>query len=116
MLQQLKIVRFKTLIILLFFSFFTSVVFAQSEPQNGQTETTTTTSKTTTEKTDVDLTVSGDDTWYTKPWVWIVGAAVFILLLVALLSGGKKDTVRSERIVVKKTGDRDSDLDSRTTT
>ncbi len=33
---------------------------------------------------------SGD--WYTRPWVWIVGGAVFLLLLVALLrGGGKKD-------------------------
>ncbi|CAN5192489.1 hypothetical protein BH09BAC2_BH09BAC2_13490 [soil metagenome] len=23
--------------------------------------------------------------WYTQPWVWIVGGAVFLLLLVALL-------------------------------
>ena len=30
--------------------------------------------------------------WYTSPWVWVVGAAVFILLLVALLNnrGGNK--------------------------
>ena len=26
--------------------------------------------------------------WYTSPWVWVVGAAVFILLLVALTRGG----------------------------
>jgi hypothetical protein len=25
--------------------------------------------------------------WYTSPWVWVVGAAVFILLLVALTRG-----------------------------
>ncbi len=30
----------------------------------------------------------GSDTWYTQPWVWIVGGAVFLLLLVALLRGG----------------------------
>ena len=30
--------------------------------------------------------------WYASPWVWVVGAAVFILLLVALLNnrGGNK--------------------------
>ena len=32
-------------------------------------------------------------TWYTQPWVWIVGGAVFVLILVALLSGGGKTTV-----------------------
>ncbi|MES2701604.1 MAG: hypothetical protein V4649_03145 [Bacteroidota bacterium] len=26
-------------------------------------------------------------TWYAAPWVWIVGAAVFILLLVAIVRG-----------------------------
>ncbi|MEJ7675858.1 MAG: hypothetical protein WKF59_24950 [Chitinophagaceae bacterium] len=25
--------------------------------------------------------------WYAQPWVWIVGGAVFLLLLVALLRG-----------------------------
>jgi len=29
----------------------------------------------------------GSSNWYASPWVWIVGAAVFILLLVALLRG-----------------------------
>lgn len=39
-------------------------------------------------KLDVDIDVDkGNDNWYTQPWVWIVGAAVFILLLVALLRG-----------------------------
>ncbi len=33
----------------------------------------------------------GGGGWYTNPIVWIVGAAVFILLLVALLRGGRKD-------------------------
>ncbi|HWJ28445.1 MAG TPA: hypothetical protein VNS32_18000 [Flavisolibacter sp.] len=29
--------------------------------------------------------------WYASPWVWVVGAAVFILLLVALTrSGGSR--------------------------
>lgn len=39
---------------------------------------------------DVDLDRGGD--WYANPIVWIVGGAVFILLLVALLRGGSKDT------------------------
>jgi hypothetical protein len=33
---------------------------------------------------------SGGGGWYTNPIIWIVGAALFILLLVALLRGGKK--------------------------
>ena len=31
-----------------------------------------------------------DSQWYTQSWVWVVGAAVFILLLVALLRGGRR--------------------------
>jgi hypothetical protein len=31
-------------------------------------------------------TSTSSDGWYTSPWVWVVGAAVFILLLVALLN------------------------------
>ena len=36
---------------------------------------------------DVNINVKGDSQWYQQPWVWIVGAAVFILLLIALLRG-----------------------------
>lgn len=40
---------------------------------------------------DIDVNKKGSD-WYQQPWVWIVGGAVFILLLVAMLKGsGKKD-------------------------
>ena len=43
-------------------------------------------------KIDVNIGVDkGDSQWYAQPWVWIVGGAVFILLLVAMLRGGKKD-------------------------
>ncbi|MBN7809324.1 hypothetical protein J0A68_00060 [Algoriphagus sp. H41] len=31
---------------------------------------------------DIDL---GKPEWYEQPWVWVVGAAAFILILVALL-------------------------------
>ena len=32
-----------------------------------------------------------DGNWYGQPWVWVVGIAVFILLLVALLRGRGRD-------------------------
>lgn len=39
---------------------------------------------------DVDINVNKhDNNWYQQPWVWIVAAAVFILLLVALTRGRK---------------------------
>jgi hypothetical protein len=58
---------------------FTSLVtFAQEEGTQivtKSTRTTTTTSE-----------------WYTMPWVWVVGAAVFILLLTAILRGSGSRT------------------------
>jgi len=57
--------------------------------------------------TEVDINVNKDaDTanWYASPWVWIVGAAVFILLLVALTSGRSK---RGDSVTYTKTVERD---------
>jgi len=42
-----------------------------------------------TKKVDVDVNTKGNN-WYASPWVWIVGVAVFILLLVALTRGGRR--------------------------
>jgi hypothetical protein len=41
---------------------------------------------------DVDINVKKESQWYQQPWVWVIGAAVFILLLVAILRGGSKRT------------------------
>ncbi len=42
-----------------------------------------------TKKVDIDVNTKGDN-WYASPWVWIVGVAVFILLLVALTRSGRR--------------------------
>ena len=46
-------------------------------------------------KVDVSLNVNKGEssTWYAEPWVWVVGIAVFIIILVAILkgSGGKNN-------------------------
>ena len=39
---------------------------------------------------DVDVSVNKESAWYQSPVVWVIGGAVFILLLVALLRGGEK--------------------------
>ncbi len=50
-------------------SFFASVsAFAQSVP----------------EKVEVDVNAGGDSVWYGQPWVWVVGIAVFIVIIVAI--------------------------------
>ena len=43
-----------------------------------------------TKKIDINIDADGGAAWYAAPWVWIVGAAVFILLLVALTRGGSR--------------------------
>ncbi len=40
---------------------------------------------------DVNISTDKGGGFFSTPWVWVVGGAVFILLLVALLRGGKKD-------------------------
>ena len=36
-------------------------------------------------KIDIDINTKQDPEWYMQPWAWVVGGAVFVLLLVALL-------------------------------
>jgi hypothetical protein len=41
----------------------------------------------------VNININKDEapgTWYTSPWVWVIIAAVFILLLVALTRGDNR--------------------------
>jgi hypothetical protein len=63
--------------------------------------------------TDVNVDInkgSGGSNWYASPWVWVVGAAVFILLLVALTSGGRRSSSgASDKVTVTKTVRRDTD-------
>ncbi|HEY0750722.1 MAG TPA: hypothetical protein VGD26_06190 [Chitinophagaceae bacterium] len=77
----------------------------------GQEEGSSTT--TTSSSTDIKISETTSENWYASPWVWIAGAAVFILLLVALLRGGGDKTVTrdTDRVVVKKTVERDTDTD-----
>jgi len=65
-----------------------------------------------TSKTEVNITADTGDAWYTSPWVWVIGAAVFILLLVALTSGGRSRRTdgTTDRVTVTKTVERDTDV------
>ena len=66
----------------LFFSVYAALITAVLFAQDGETK-----------KVDINInTNDGGAGWYTAPWVWIVGAAVFILLLVALTRGGSRRT------------------------
>lgn len=37
----------------------------------------------------VDINTHKGNDWYAQPWVWVVGGAVFVLLLVALLKNNR---------------------------
>jgi len=43
-----------------------------------------------TKKIDVTIGTKSSDGFVGSPWMWVVGGAVFILLLVALLRSGKQ--------------------------
>ncbi len=55
-------------------SFFSLICFAQEKSADVK----------------VDINTDKGNNWYAQPWVWIVGGAVFVLLLVALLRGGRE--------------------------
>lgn len=46
-----------------------------------------------TKKVDVNINSGGNGNFFASPWVWIIGVAVFILLLVALMRGGARRDV-----------------------
>jgi ABC-type Fe3+ transport system permease subunit len=95
--QPVAFFRWKPFLVMLFLSLFSLVLWGQEEGSGGGESSTSTT--TTTRSTSVSVTDGASGAWYTSPWVWVVGAAVFILLLVALLSNRGKDTVRVSKTV-----------------
>jgi hypothetical protein len=59
----------------------------------------------------VNIKVDTGDAWYSNPIVWVIGAAVFILLLVALMrGGGSRGTSSGDRVTYSKTVERDTDV------
>jgi hypothetical protein len=44
------------------------------------------------DKKEIDVNIHNNKSnFWGQPWVWVVGAAVFILLLVAILRGGRRN-------------------------
>jgi len=93
--QTLRIAGLRSFFTLLCVAIVQAAVLAQDAQGGGSTTTTVTKSETT--------------TWYTNPWIWVVGAAVFILLLIALLRGGsgRQTSSASDRVTVTKTVSRE---------
>lgn len=100
------ILNFKHLITLFVFTLIQTVLLAQ---EGGTTETNSTSSST---KVTISEETTGD--WYTQPWVWVVGAAVFVLLLIALLrsGGGDRTATHTDKVTYKETVVRDRGTDT----
>jgi len=73
----------------LFFVFVSSFMTILASAQDSTGTVTTTT------KTSTSSTTTND--WYTQPWVWVVGGAVFLIILIALLRNNSKDTKEVSR-------------------
>lgn len=41
------------------------------------------------EKVEVDINAGGDTIWYGQPWVWALGVAIFIIIIVAITRGNR---------------------------
>lgn len=103
--QSKTMVSLKMFFALLIFNGLQLVLLAQDST------TSSTTTSTTSSNTRIDMNEGGE--WYTSPWVWVIGAAVFILLLIALLRGGnnRTDATRTDKVTVTKTVREDRDTD-----
>ena len=89
--QLTKAFSYKAIVTVLMLTFVQALAFAQDSTGGGSSSSSSTTSTTTT-----------TETWYTQPWVWIVGGAVLLLLIVALMRGNSNSDTRSDKVTVTK--------------
>lgn len=90
--KQLRLSTVFSLLLLFVFALLQMPLFAQEGNTGNNTATTTTETSTSTTTT----------YWYTEPWVWVVGGAVLLLIIVALVrSGGSTDREVHRTTVIK---------------
>ena len=98
--QLTKSFSYKAIVTFLMVTFLQALAYAQSD--SGSTSSSSSTTSTT---------VTTQETWYTEPWVWIVGGAVLLLIIVALMRGGGSDrTGRTDKVTVTKSVKTDTDV------
>lgn len=67
---------FKVLLSMIICFLYTGRIYAQEGPAG---------------EVDVNIrTETGGDMWYNNMWVWVIGIALFIIILVAIVSAGRK--------------------------
>ena len=91
--NALKSMNIKMFFALMICTLVQVVLFAQDSGGS----TTSSSSK----KVDINVENSGGD-WYTSPWVWVAGGAIFIIILVALMRGNSS-TSETRTTVIKDT-------------
>ena len=98
--QSNKTVIYKSFLTFFILCFLQAITWAQDSTGTSSTTHSTVTTET--------------HTWYTEPWVWIVGGAVLLLLLVALLrgggGGGTTGASRTDKVTYTKTESTDTDV------
>ena len=100
----MKPITLKTFVTFLLFCLIETALLAQDSSSGSTTKTS---------KTSIKVSSEQSENWYTSPWVWVAGAAVFILLLVALTRGGgsrRTDSGRTDKVTVTKEVRRDTDV------
>ncbi len=76
--KQIRLInRLRTMMLTLFATMLGFWAAAQEGGESGGASINVSTTKSSSSST---------EGWYASPWVWVVGAAVFVLLLVALLN------------------------------
>jgi ABC-type Fe3+ transport system permease subunit len=99
--QLIKSFSYKTFVAFLMLTFMNALAFAQDTTGGSSSSNSSSTTTTTTQ-----------ETWYTQPWVWIVGGAVLLLLIVALMRGNSSNSdTRSDKVTVTKSVRTDTDTD-----
>lgn len=107
--QLTRAFSYKTLVTFLLLTLIQAVTWAQDagsggsgggDKGGGSSTTTTSTS------------ITQSDTWYTQPWVWVVGGAILLLIIIALTrgGGGSDTTGRSDKVTVTKSVRTDTDV------
>ena len=93
--QLAKSITYQKIVTLFMLSLIQAMVFAQDSAASSGSQTTTTT--------------TSENTWYTQPWVWVVGGLVFLLLIVALVrSNSSSGDSRTDKVTYTKTTETDT--------
>lgn len=86
---------FKNISFILFFSLFSTLLYAQDSTKSVKS-----------------ILTNDEQLWYMQPWVWVVGGVALLLLLIALFSGKKnKATARTDKVIITKTVRTETDVD-----